>query len=77
MTRIGTLPGALRNVGMALGLAALLFASSGCALLLLGAGGAGGYLIRKGEEGESQKKKSEVGADKGYANHRSDGKVLT
>lgn len=38
-------------------LVASLFLSSGCALFLIGAGGAGGYMIRKGEEGDSPKKK--------------------
>jgi hypothetical protein len=31
---------------------------SGCALFLLGAGGAGGYLIRKGEEGGGEARKT-------------------
>jgi hypothetical protein len=38
-------------------LVASVFLSSGCALFLVGAGGAGGYMIRKGEEGDSAKKK--------------------
>ncbi len=42
---------------MAAFLVVSLFFSSGCALLLVGAGGAGGYMIRKGEEGDSSKKK--------------------
>jgi hypothetical protein len=40
----------------------LLF-SSGCALLWLGAGGTGGYLIRKGEEGDSSKKRDRTDSE--------------
>lgn len=77
MASIGPLRRALRNWGMALALAALFVPSSGCALLLLGAGGAGGYFIRKGEEGESRKKKSEVETNKRYAVQTSPERVLT
>lgn len=42
---------------MATFLVVSLFFSSGCALFLVGAGGAGGYMIKKGEEGDSSKKK--------------------
>lgn len=38
-------------------LVAFVFLSSGCALFLVGAGAGGGYMIRKGEEGNSSKKK--------------------
>jgi len=44
--------------GLAAFLVASLLFSSGCALLLLGAVGTGGYLIRKGEEGSGEKRKS-------------------
>jgi len=53
------------------------FFSSGCALLWLGAGGAGGYLIRKGEEGESQKKKSNGEATRAYASQKADRLALS
>lgn len=76
MTPIGRLRRALGNWGMALALAVLPVASSGCALLLLGAGGAGGYFIRKGEEGESRKKRSEVETNRKYAVQTSPEKVL-
>jgi hypothetical protein len=38
-------------------LVASLLLPSGCALFLVGAGGAAGYMIKKGEEGDSPKKK--------------------